>query len=149
MIATIRFYRGVGIGASLVRGFTHSEIGHVDLVAYGRTLEVRPSTGAHWTDIAHPAGDVLHVLRVDVPDIFADLAMQELNEWLPTKYDWYGAVAAGIPMLAREHATKFFCSEAVATWLHEAQVIAAPEPWRMQPVSLFDALSRHILKVTP
>ena len=61
-------------------------------------------------------------------------------------YDWWGAFAAGLPALAREHADRAFCSEAVGTWLGGAGVLTAREPWRLTPIGLLDYLPLLTLK---
>jgi hypothetical protein len=144
---TVRFHRGSGWGSALVRSFTRSPIGHVDLLVPGYgVLDVRPSVGARWAQVDKvPDMGLLHEIDLDTSGrvVALHLAAESLENELPAPYDWSGAIAAGVPLLAREHATAFFCSEAVGTLLHRAGLIRWSEPWRLQPVSLLSLCQFH------
>ena len=144
---TVRFHKGRGWGSAIVRAFTRSPIGHVDVLVPGRgILDVRPSVGARWAQPKEvPDMGLVHEIDLDTSErvVALHLAAESMEQELPAPYDWSGAIAAGVPLLAREHATAFFCSEAVGTLLHRAGLIRWSEPWRLQPVSLLSLCLFH------
>lgn len=138
----VRFHRGAGLGAALVRFWTRSAYGHVDLVAAGLVLDVRPSTGIRWVPLNQaPTTKDMHVVTLTLTNKQINDGHLAVAPWVGHRYDWWGAIAAGLPWLAREHKDRGFCSEMVSEWLNGAAAIfLSGETWREQPISVLNLL---------
>jgi uncharacterized protein YycO len=143
MRITLRAHHGVGVGSSLVRGWTRSHWGHVDLVfdAHDLVLDVRPKVGLALTPFyqAPLMGDAICRSFI-VPDFIADPVFAEMNREQGSPYDWHGACAAGVPWLAREHKDAWFCSEAVWHAMHGLRLVPGLPAWRRTPADIADLI---------
>ena len=145
MNLNVRFHRGSGWGGSLVRQWTNSQIGHCDLVfPDGVTLDVRPEVGVRFAHVSLiPPMSIVAQVPVTITDAGMDclIAWARGDDVIGQGYDFYGAAAAGLPIIAREHDTKWFCSEAVSRALQIGSVLSYRiTPWRQTPLSLYELL---------
>ena len=119
----LRFYRGRGFLAWLVRFFTHSKFAHVEIVIDGIAFVCRPGMrcGSRWAP--EPDGQA-HVSVVCDPGFYG-----RVLEGLGTRYDLWGALRSGTPF-GREHPDRWFCSELAA------HVIGLDKPHTWSPKDL-------------
>lgn len=137
----VRLHEGTGTGSALVRSWTRSPWGHVDLrfPGLGLVLDVRPSVGLRLCEPHRvpPMGEY-HERSYLIPDFRADPAWAAICREQGAPYDWHGACAAGVPWLAREHPEAWFCSEAAWFFLAACGLVPGLRAWRRTPADLFD-----------
>jgi hypothetical protein len=123
MKVTLRFYRGIGFLAWIVRVVTRSPYAHVELVINNEAFVCRP-------------GVKCHKRYVDKVDSQAEVEIEPIegfylraHEALGANYDLWGAIRSG-SKFGREHPTKWFCSELAA------YAIGLPDPHTRSPGDL-------------
>ena len=144
MIVTVRAHHGIGSGSALVRAWTRSPWGHVDLVfeAHQLVLDVRPAVGLVLTPFYDvPIMGAAMCRSYSVPNFVADPVFAEFSREQGRPYDWHGACAAGVPWLAREHPKAWFCSEAVWHALRGLGIVPGLPAWRRTPADLADLIT--------
>ena len=143
MMVTLRAHKGHGLGSKLVRGWTRSDWGHVDLVfeAAGMVLDVRPAVGLAITPFYDvPVMGPVITRTYMVPDFIGDPVFAMMCREQGCPYDWHGAMAAGMPWIAREHPQAWFCSEAVWHAMDCMGLVCALPAWRRIPADLADII---------
>lgn len=93
-------------------------------------------------DLTSGSWEVLEMPWVKEEDA---LAFLEHHRRLGTKYDFMGTARFALPLFAREHPSRMFCSEAVAT------MAGFDEPWRFTPATLHATVAgtRRLLAKQP
>jgi hypothetical protein len=138
----VAFFKGthpgvLGLFNRLVRWATRSNVSHVELLlcsgdcvsATGvdkgvRLKKIDLSNTKMWQLVDVPP----EIQERDVLDRLG-LILDEAKE-TGGGYDYFGLFATMLPFLCREHPTKYFCSELVAT------LLGIKQPWRFNPATL-------------
>jgi hypothetical protein len=139
----VRVHEGRGYGSAVVRAWTRSPWGHCDLYfpSHDLVLDVRPAVGlrlSHPHDV--PRMGSVYARCYEIPNHLIDPAWADICRVQGADYDMRGAIAAGVPWLAREHALAWFCSEACWTFLASCKIVTALPAWRRTPADIYDAL---------
>lgn len=132
-------YKGTGKGASAIvskgiRFVTTSDYSHTE-ISIGNPFEGE----AYCVTSSGMDGGVRGKVMKLSPDSWditplPHVTQQQVLDWLAkhkgAKYDWGGTTRFLFPFMAREHDTRWFCSESCA------DMIGINEPWRLDPASL-------------
>lgn len=123
MKVTLRFYRGTGFLAWIVRVVTRSPYAHVELVINNEAFVCKPGVKCYkrYVDKVDSQAEV----EIEVNENIHTRA----HEALGSNYDLFGAIRSG-SKFGREHPEKWFCSE------HAAYSIGLQNPHTRSPGDL-------------
>ena len=135
---TLRLHQGTSLGARVVRGWTDSRWGHCDLV-FGTERLVLDVTPTHGVRVCSVDQVEVQGAVQEIPCLYSreHEALEACGAMIGAPYDWWGAAAAGLPLLARQHPRGWFCSEACCHVLQAALCLPRSlTAWRQTPESL-------------
>ena len=141
----IHFTRGASFTAWLVRFWTRSEFAHVSISGDGYCIDAAPKRGVSFRE--KPAAS--KQINFDINEAQQARLDRFIKEELGSGYDWIGDIACGLPWMARESSSRWFCSEFACAALQEMGIVRSSiYPWRMSPQAFYDLLSDHADGIT-